>query len=116
MMAAFDGLDLDAATGLMSSDAQGVDEISRRWLRDRGEIDAYFRELSGQLSDVRTELSGIDERVYGDVGVATMWLEQDYRWGGEDVHVSAPTTMVLRREEGAWKVALVHSIPLPEAG
>lgn len=114
MIAAFDALDLDAAKAMMAEQAQGIDEISRRWLRGQDAVTDYFRELQGQVSDVRTELRDIDETIYGDTGIATCWLDQDYSMGGERMHVSAPTTFVLHREHGEWRVALVHSIPLPE--
>jgi ketosteroid isomerase-like protein len=35
---------------------------------------------------------------------------------GKAQHVSAPTTLVLRRQDGEWKLALFHSVPLPEEG
>ena len=44
----------------------------------------------------------------------TCWLEQDYTLKGNTQHISAPTTIVLHREAGEWKVVLFHSIPLPE--
>jgi len=114
MMAAFDALDFDTAKSLMAEQAQGIDEISRRWLRGQEAVADYFRDLQGQVSDVRSQLRDIDETIYGDTGIATCWLDQDYTMNGERVHVSAPTTMVLHREHGEWRVALVHSIPLPE--
>jgi len=114
IMAAFDSLDLESATAMMTADAQGVDEISRRWVRGGDAIVDYFRSLQGQVSDVRSEIVDLTENTNGDTGIATFWLEQDYTVAGERRHVSAPTTMVLRREGGDWKVALVHSVPLPE--
>jgi ketosteroid isomerase-like protein/predicted ester cyclase len=114
IMTAFDSLDLEAATAMMTADAQGVDEISRKWVRGGEAIADYFRSLQGQVSDVRSEIVDLTESTHGDTGVASFWLEQDYTMDGERRHVSAPTTMVLRREAGDWKVALVHSVPLPE--
>ena len=64
--------------------------------------------------DVRTELRDAEERVWGDTGMLTCWLDQDYTMEGNAQHVSAPTTIVFRREGGEWKLALFHSIPLPE--
>jgi ketosteroid isomerase-like protein len=97
-----------------TEDAQGVDEISRRWLRGRGELDSYLRQLKGAVSDVRAELRDAEERVWGDTGILTCWLDQDYTMDGNAQHVSAPTTIVFRRERGEWKLALFHSIPLPD--
>jgi ketosteroid isomerase-like protein len=53
------------------------------------------------------------EVAWDDTGIVTGWLEQDYVLEGKPDHVSAPTTFVLHREDGEWKVALVHSVPLP---
>jgi ketosteroid isomerase-like protein/predicted ester cyclase len=114
IVAAFDTLDLETAATMMTADAQGVDEISRTWVRGGEAMVDYFRGLQGQVSDVRSELVDLHETTYDDTGIATFGLEQDYTMGGEQRHVSAPTTMVLRREGGDWKVALVHSVPLPE--
>jgi uncharacterized protein (TIGR02246 family) len=114
LMAALDSKDLDRMVESIGEDAQGVDEISRRWLRGRGEVDSYLRQMTGAVSGVRSELRDAEERVWGDVGVVTCWLEQDYTFEGDAQHISAPTTIVLRREGGDWKVVLFHSIPLPE--
>jgi ketosteroid isomerase-like protein len=83
-------------------------------VRGRPEFDSYLRELMASVSDLRTELKDAEERVWGDTGVLTCWLDQDYTANGAAQHVSAPTTVVLRREGGEWKMSLFHSIPLPE--
>jgi len=113
-VAALDAMDVDRMMQAVTEDAQGVDEISRRWVRGRPEFDSYLRELMASVSDVRTELKDAEERVWGDTGVLTCWLDQDYTANGAAQHVSAPTTVVLRREGGEWKMSLFHSIPLPE--
>ena len=113
-VAALDSMDVDRLLGGVTEDAQGVDEISRRWLRGRDQLEGYFRQLMETVSEVRTELRDADERVWGDAGVVTCWLDQDYTMDGNTQHVSAPTTVVFRRLGGKWKVALFHSIPLPE--
>ena len=63
---------------------------------------------------LQSELQDAQERVWGDVGVLTCWLDQGYTFEGNAQHISAPTTIVFRREGGEWKVVLFHSIPLPE--
>jgi ketosteroid isomerase-like protein len=114
-MAAFDSKDVDRIVESIGEGAQGVDEISRRWLRGGGELDGYLRQLVGAVSGIRSELQDAKERVWGDVGVLTCWLDQDYTLEGKAQHISAPTTIVFRQEEGGeWKVVLFHSIPLPE--
>jgi ketosteroid isomerase-like protein len=112
-VAALDSMDVDRLNETLAEDAQGVDEISRRWLRGRSELDSYLRQLMNAVSEVHTELRDAEDRVWGDTGVLTCWLDQDYTMDGKVQHVSAPTTIVFRREAGDWKVALFHSIPLP---
>jgi ketosteroid isomerase-like protein len=115
-VAALDAKDVDRIVASTTEDAQGVDEISRRWLRGRSELDGYLRQLMGAVSDLRTGLQDAEEHVWGDSGVLTCWLDQDYTFEGNAQHISAqaPTTIVFRREGGEWKLALFHSIPLPE--
>jgi ketosteroid isomerase-like protein len=112
--AALDALDADRMMELLTGDVQSVDEISRRWLRGRGDVDNYLREVITAVSDVRTQLRDAEERIWGETGVLTCWIDQDYTMNGTPQHISAPTTMILRRDGGAWKLVLWHSIPLPE--
>lgn len=114
VMAAFDRQDFDGVRSRLAPDAQGVDEIARHWLRDVGEIDAYFKQLEGAVEGVSTSLSELREDDWGDVGLVTGWMEQDYTLNGESQHVSAPFTFVLRRLEGEWRVAVIHAVALPE--
>jgi ketosteroid isomerase-like protein len=111
---AFDRLDFDTLLAHTAADAQGVDEISRRWLRGREDIAEYMRSLAGAVSDVSTSLSDLEERRYGDIAVVTCWIEQDYALEGVATHVSAPCTIVLHREDAAWKAALLSAVPLEQ--
>jgi hypothetical protein len=52
--------------------------------------------------------------VWGDVGLLTCWLDQAYTLDGEPQQISAPTSVVLRQIDGAWRIALIHTVPLPE--
>ena len=113
-LAALDSLDVDRLMATFTDDGQGVDELSRRWLRGRSEVDGYLRGMMGAVSDIRTELRDEEERIWGDTGILTCWIDQEYTLEGKQQHVSAPTTIVFRREGGTWKAALFHSIPLPE--
>jgi|SRR5712691_6645462 len=110
-----DAKDFDAMTRMASDDVQGVDELSRRWMRGRRALQDYFKQFGPQLSDIHSTLSDVRETVWGDGGIVTCWLEQDYTYQGKKQHVSAPTTAVLRRSGSDWKLALFHSIPLPES-
>ena len=100
--------------GMVTDDFQGVDEISRRWMRGRKAVDDYMTNIASQVSDVRSAVSDLHEMASGDLGVVTCWIEQDYKYNGSKTHISAPTTFVLRRSGPAWKVALFSPVPLPE--
>jgi ketosteroid isomerase-like protein len=113
MFEALDRSDAESMIALGAQDMQGVDEISRRWLRGSGEVGDYLRQLIGMVSGVRSTFSDVHEVVRDDTGILTCWLEQDYTLGGKAEHVSAPTTLVFRREFGDWKIVLFHSVPLP---
>ena len=112
--ASLDALDVDALVSVLAEDVEGVEEISRQWLRGRDAVAGYMRELATQVSDIDTTLRDVNERVWGDVGVVTCWLDQTYTFEGEVVRISAPTTLLFRSEAGQWKLVLFHSVPLPE--
>ena len=111
---ALDRKDVPAMVQYVAEDAQGVDEISRRWMRGRGELETYIGGLATMVDDVRSELNDVRESAVGDTGVVTCWLEQDYTLDGEKHHVSAPTSIVLRRGRDGWEIVLFHSVPLPD--
>jgi ketosteroid isomerase-like protein len=111
-----DALDVDALVSVLADDVEGVEEISRQWLRGREAVEGYMRQLVTQISNIHTEMRDLNERVWGDVGVLTHWLDQTYTYEGNTIQISAPTTLLFRREGGEWKMTLFHSVPLPEQG
>ena len=106
--------DPEAMLGHFSREPQGIDELSREWMRGRDAMAAYIRGMLSQVKDVKSEIRDFHEVIVGDLGLATFWLEQEYTLGGEKHHVSAPSSAVLQLEDGEWKIVLFHSIPLPE--
>ena len=108
-----DQKDAEAIIRAGAKDVQGVDEISRHWMRGIDEFGTYIRQLVKMVDDVHTRISDGHETVQGDMGLMTCWMEQDYTLEGKPQHVSAPTTVAFRRESGAWKILLFHSVPLP---
>ena len=113
MFAALDRNDADGVIRTGAKDMQGIDEISRHWMRGLDEVGNYIRQLLTMVSNIRSSVNDVHETVIGDAGLVTCWLEQDYVMEGTPQHISAPTTMLLRREDGAWKILLFHSLPLP---
>lgn len=115
LMDRFDALDMEGIAQLMADDVQGVDEISRAWIRGKSDIQGYFAQLQEMgVTDVKTSLSDSHASSWGDTGLVTLMADQTYSAGGEHQHVVAPMTVVLRRDEGAWKIVLVSAVPLPE--
>ena len=111
----FDDLDRANYDGIVersATDVQAVEEIRRRWMRSRDEIKNYFAQFGSVMSDAKSELSDIHEVSWGDTGLVTFWLEQSYVLDGEEQQVSAPTSMLFRREDGDWKAVLMHSVPV----
>ena len=113
LFGALDRKDAEAVIRAAAKDVQGVDEISRKWMRGRDAIGTYFRETIGLVEDIHSTIGDVHETVQGDVGFVTCWLEQDYTLAGKWTHVSAPTTIAYRRESNQWKILLIHTVPLP---
>jgi ketosteroid isomerase-like protein len=111
---ALDRKDFDGIVRLATDDVQGVDEISRGWLRGRAAMEAYFKSLGEQASNIRSTLSDIHAVEVGDVGILTLVVDQEYDIGGQRTSIHAPTSIVVRRVGGDWRIVLLHSVPLAE--
>jgi ketosteroid isomerase-like protein len=110
---ALDRKDSDSLIRSLAKDVQGVDEISRRWMRGVDAISTYFRETMKMIEDIHSTINDVRETMNGDIGFITFWLEQDYTLDGKRTHISAPTTVAFRRESDGWKTLLIHTVPLP---
>ena len=111
---ALDRKDFDGLVRMTTDDAQSVDEISRGWLRGRAAMESYLKSLGEQVSNIRSTLSDLNAVELGDVGIVTLVLDQEYDMGGQHIAIRAPTSLVFRRANGGWQLALLHSVPLPE--
>jgi ketosteroid isomerase-like protein len=60
-------------------------------------------------------MSDLQEAVWGDVGLVTFVRDQTYTMDGQQQSISAPASILFRREPGDWKIALIHTVPIPEA-
>jgi ketosteroid isomerase-like protein len=116
MLELLDALDMRSVGGMLTDDAQSVDENTRGWTRGRAAIENYLSQLEASASDVHSQMRDVQEAVWGDVGLVTFVLEQTYKMDGQPVNISAPTSIVFRRENGEWRVALIHTVPIPEEG
>ena len=115
VMRLVDAMDVEALAAMLTDDAQGIDEISRGWIRGRPALEAYFQQLRESVSNVRSSVRDVHTLEWGDTAAVTFVLEQSYAYEGDDVEITAPTSLVCRRDAGAWKIAVFHSAPLPEA-
>jgi ketosteroid isomerase-like protein len=109
-----DALDLNGLGALIADDAQSVDEITRGWTRGRVAIEEYLSQLKDTVSDVHSRMSDAQESVWGDVGLVTFVLDQTYTMDGQQQTISAPTSILFRRQNGDWKIALIHTVPFAE--
>ena len=108
---AVDRKDVDVLNLLSDDDIQGVDGVSRKWLRGRDAADEHWRRGLTAVDDIRTELGDFSETTFGEAGLVTYWMEQDYTLDGNAEHVSGPATAVFRRRGDEWKaVLLFHSV------
>jgi ketosteroid isomerase-like protein len=108
--------DAEALIASFNDDAQGIDEITRQWIRGKDKFADYLRRILNQIDGIKTRLDDVHESVHGDFGLMTCWIEQDYTLNGVATHVTAPTTVAFERRDGAWKISLFHSLPLPPEG
>lgn len=111
---ALDRKDFDRIARATTDDVQGIDELSRGWMRGRAEMEAYFANLGDQVSNIHSTLSDIHAVEFGDVGIVTLVLDQEYDAGGQHASIHAPTSVVARRVDGEWRMALLHSVPLAD--
>ena len=109
-----DSLDMSGLAAMFTDDAQGVDEISRGWTRGRAALEAYLAQLEGTVTDVRSRLTDFHATTWADIGLVTFVLDQTYSMNEQEQRLSAPTSLVFHRQEDGWKVALIHSVPIPD--
>lgn len=111
-----DAMDIESLGSMLTEDAQSVDEITRGWTRGRAAVEAYLSQLKNTVSDVHSEMKDPHESDWGTVGLVTFVLEQTYTMDGQQQNISAPTSILFRRENDDWKIALIHTVPIPEEG
>jgi uncharacterized protein (TIGR02246 family) len=112
---ALDALDLAGIEARFTDDVQGVDERSAGWRRGRTAVHAYLESVvSAGISDLRSEISDLSSVEWDDTAVVTLVLDLTYRMGRAGERIHAPTSIVLRRTDGEWRCALLHSVPVAE--
>ncbi|MPZ85463.1 MAG: hypothetical protein GEV28_35780 [Actinophytocola sp.] len=110
---AMETVDVDRVRTMLSDDLQAVDGLMRTWKRGLGEVGQHLAALESSLQRWGSELGDMVVRDYGDTAIATYLVEERYSFAGQDYLDVAPTTMVLRRVDGDWKIVLFQSVPMP---
>jgi ketosteroid isomerase-like protein len=111
-----DTMDTKGMSAMIADDAQGIDEISRGWMRGREALEGYFGQLEQMVDEVSSKVRNVHETEWGDAGLVTCVVDQTYEMDGAEQSITAPTSIVFRREGGEWKIAMFHSVPLPDEG
>jgi hypothetical protein len=109
-----DAMELESLSAMLTADAQSVDEITRQWTRGREAIDAYLVQLRDTVSDVHSRARDLRAVGWNDTGIVTFVLEQTYMLKGAQQTLTAPTSIVFRRIDEDWKIALLHTVPLAD--
>ncbi len=112
---AIDREDLQAFFDMLADDMSHVDEICKQWLRGKAAVVAALSPLFSIIQSVKSALSDFHVTTTNDLAVVTCMLNQSYIIEGKSTTIVAPTTCVLRRENGVWKFALMHTLPFCDA-
>jgi hypothetical protein len=108
-----DKLDVAGVISVFADQVQWVDEFTRKWTRgSKDSLEAFFSDAVKAISKIESKSSDFHTVVSGDSGLVTFFLTQTYTYEGNEVELEAPTTIAFVREGGAWKVSMLHSIPL----
>jgi ketosteroid isomerase-like protein len=107
-----DAMDVAGMTAMMTDDVQGVDELSRGWLRGHAAVEDYFERMRGLIDGLRSQLRDVRGSEWGNAAVVTGVVDQTYMLDGRHQRITAPTSMTFRREQGEWKLAVLHSVPI----
>jgi uncharacterized protein (TIGR02246 family) len=109
-----DAMDTRGMAAMIAEDGQGVDEISRGWMRGRDAIEQYFAQLENMVEGVSSRVSDVHVSDWGDVGAVTCVVHQTYTLGGQEQDITSPTSITLRKQGDEWKIAVFHSVPLQD--
>lgn len=109
-----DAMDVAGISAMVADEVQEIDEITRGWTRGRAAVETYLAKLADGVQDVRSQISDLHVTGWDETGLVTFVLQQTYQMDGAAQSLSAPTSLVFKREDDAWRLALIHSVPLPE--
>lgn len=106
-----DAKDETAIVRLLAEDAQLVDETTRRWVRGREAIGATLRDQLSRIADMQSSATDVHVERWGDVEVETFILHQVYDLDDAPCYETSPTTLVWRRIDRTWRLAIIDAVP-----
>ena len=107
-----DKMDVDKILDSFSQDVQWVDEFTEEWKFGKSNLEAFFSNAANSITNMKSNTSNFRTVVSGDNALVTFMLSQTYTLDGDIIDLIAPTTMAFSKENGVWKVSLLHSVPL----
>jgi len=111
----FKSLDrLEPFFDFLTDDVICVDEISKKWMRGKQAAIETWTPILAAMESCKSTMSDIHVDMAGDLSIVTGMLNQTYVFDGQQVTINAPTTFILRKEQGALKAYLLHTVPFPE--
>jgi ketosteroid isomerase-like protein len=112
MFKSLDDLDAPNVVKWFAHDIQMVEEISGKWTRGKNHAEKAFTDSLQVVSDIHSKISEFYTVMTDETALLTCLLTQTYIYQGNPVSLVAPTTVAFRRENGEWKIILLHSLPL----
>jgi ketosteroid isomerase-like protein len=111
----FKSLDrLEPFFDFLTDDVICVDEISKKWMRGKQAAIETWTPILAAMESCKSTMSDIHIDMAGDLSIVTGMLDQTYVFNGQQATITAPTTFILRKEQGALKACLFHTVPFPE--
>lgn len=114
MLELLDSMDLDGLGAMLTDDAQSVDEITRGWTRGRAAIEAYMSQLKDSVSRCNVADEWRPRSRLGRRWAGHLRTRSDLYDGRSAAFHLAPTSLLFRFQDGDWKIALIHTVPIPE--
>jgi ketosteroid isomerase-like protein len=112
----FKSLDrLEPFFDFLTDDVIIVDEISKKWMRGKAAAIETWTPILAAMESCKSTMSDIHVDMAGDLSIVTGMLDQTYVFDGQQATITAPTTFILRKEQGALKAYLLHTVPFPES-
>jgi uncharacterized protein (TIGR02246 family) len=111
---AIDAKDATAIAALLTRDASMVDEVTRGWMTGAETLRLHLESTLASIETMNSEVRDLRVREVGNFATATCTLVQTYRFDGESVAITAPTSFSLERQGGSWLIVQMHSVPLAD--